>query len=116
MNNVYCKGSMALGSGCGNCPRCVVEVDREVVESLSGPQTENDDQLSAAHSWDQLSEEEQGPYLDAAVNLLDGLVYCNRCESAWGAGTMTSEDFIAAEEDDDKVEELARLIYNGLEV
>lgn len=68
--------------------------------------------------WDELEPEEQEPYYDLAIQILDNeqLLWCSRDWSAWSVGTMREDDFHPASEECDGE---AQLIYefvqkNGL--
>lgn len=61
--------------------------------------------------FENLTDEVKQPYLDQAANLLDGLLWCDRDWSAWGWGTMSSNDFHDAAGDDDLVCTVAASLY-----
>lgn len=68
--------------------------------------------------FESLTDSAKQPYLDKAAELLDGLLWCDRDWSAWGWGTMGSNDFHDAASDDDIVYKVAAELYNfrlGLE-
>lgn len=50
-------------------------------------------------------------YYERARHALRDLLYCNRAWSAWGVGTMTQDDFVSADEDEDCVEDMALDLY-----
>jgi len=52
------------------------------------------------------------PYYDKAAELLSDLWYCDRVWEAWHVGTMTQDDFIPADEDDDILTTTAQALYD----
>ena len=62
-------------------------------------------------SFDDLSNEERRPYIDEAQTLVRGLYGCSRVQSAWAMGTMSQDDFYAAEEDTGTVMDVAARLY-----
>lgn len=68
--------------------------------------------------FESLTEEVKAVYFEKAAELLDGLLWCDRDWCAWGYGTMRSEDFADASQDDDLVLNVATALYEfrlGLE-
>lgn len=61
--------------------------------------------------WEDLTDEEQEPYLELVSEMTEDLLYCDREWSAWSYGTMSSHNFSNANEDDDWVAEKAEEIY-----
>lgn len=65
-----------------------------------------------------LSDNDQQKYFDMVVNILGESLYCDRVWSAWGYGTMSSDDFHNMSDDDsyvyDKSVELYGFIKNQL--
>jgi hypothetical protein len=67
--------------------------------------------LLEVNMWKDLSDEERQPYIDLAIQILSNLWYCTRVWSAWSYNTMTQDDFIPANEDDDIINNTACIIY-----
>lgn len=68
--------------------------------------------LSAVKEFKDLTSEEQQPYLDLAANVLNGLHCCTRVWEAWHIGTMTQDDFVEADFDDELIYDRASIIYD----
>ena len=62
--------------------------------------------------WESLSEDNKQKYYNKAMDILNGLYHCDRIWEAWQYGTMTQDDFILANEDDNIVEEIAKKLHD----
>lgn len=63
-------------------------------------------------SWEDLSEDNRVVFRDKAANMLKDLYCCTRVWEAWNYGTMSQDDFISADVDDNIVEDTAMELYN----
>lgn len=61
--------------------------------------------------WTELTEEEQAKWIDKAAYILRGLLACARVWDAWDVGTMTKDDFISADSDNDILNDAAKELY-----
>lgn len=64
-----------------------------------------------ARPWNELGDRVRAPYLQAAHQALEGLLYCKRVWEAWGVGTMGEEDFVDASAEEDIVASVGQIIY-----
>jgi hypothetical protein len=62
--------------------------------------------------FEKLSQNEKNFWITQASELLTGLLVCTRVWEAWSVGTMSEDDFISADEDDDTIESMAVNLYN----
>lgn len=63
-------------------------------------------------NFEDLTQNQQNIYFEKSSEMLSDLYYCTRVWEAWGYGTMTSNDFINASEDDDVVADHAKELYD----
>lgn len=68
--------------------------------------------LAVVKEFKELTSDEQQPYLDLASNVLSGLHCCTRVWEAWYVGTMTKDDFVEADFDEDLIYDRACIIYD----
>lgn len=66
----------------------------------------------------ELSDSEKQFYYDKAVDFFNGkdLLYCTRVWNAWQYNSMSEDDFLNVEDDDDLIHELAEFIYDIVKV
>jgi hypothetical protein len=62
--------------------------------------------------WDNITEGERQKYFDKAVDMLQDHYTCTRVWSSWSYGTMGSDDFHLAAEDDDIVSDTAKMLFD----
>ncbi len=63
-----------------------------------------------------LNEKDQAFYFNIAIECLSDLKYCTRSWAAWSVGTMTSNDFIYAAEDDNIIFNTAEIIWKSTNI
>lgn len=68
--------------------------------------------MTSQEMWDELSEGDKEKYRKIAASVLSGLHWCQRTWDAWAQGTMSEDDFIAADEDEQIIEDAAFDIYD----
>ena len=61
--------------------------------------------------WKELDDDIREKYIDKAADILDDTLICTRVWEAWSYNTMSQNDFINAYECDDRVEEIAKELY-----
>ena len=83
----------------------------QTVETTTSSPNSTNAVLPAVLPFVELSEEQQQPFIDMAIKVLNGLHCCTRVWEAWQVGTMTQDDFVEADYDDDLINERAEMIY-----
>ena len=83
----------------------------QTVETTTSSPNRTNAVLPAVLPFAELSEEQQQPFIDMAIKVLSGLYCCTRVWEAWQVGTMTQDDFVEADYDDDLINERAEMIY-----
>lgn len=61
--------------------------------------------------FNKLQDSEKEFYRSISIELLGDLLYCTKDWSAWKYGTMSENDFINCNEDDDIINTAAEIIY-----
>jgi len=79
----------------------------EIDEDTTAPDPQEPD----PQTFDDLTEREQQPYYDEAQATLCDLLWCTRVWEAWSVGTMTADDFIRADEDNEILHDAAKSLY-----
>jgi len=62
--------------------------------------------------WQDLDDNTKSIYYEKAIEFVDDTLMCTRVWEAWVYNTMTKDDFVHTTDCDDRVFEIAEVLYN----